>query len=395
MASIKQNPNGTWTAVIYVGRDSDGKMLREYVTKDLKREVLDAVRKIEQRIKDGNLEDISNMTLSAYLEKWNNLNCPAMAPTTARAYRMYARLHIIPALGKIKMGKLTPFHFQKYLADQKNKGLTSNTLRKHYWYLSRALREALRHNSPLIQVKAPLNVDYAPVILTDESFERMWHILHGTDSELPFLLGAWCGLRLGEIGALKWNDIRIVPFTTDVEGVTVTKERLVLTVDESMSIEEEGAGYMLKGPKSKHGYRTIVAPDAIRTLIDKLPRSAGDEDARIFTVRPDWITKRFHKAIVNYNKTVEPDAQLPTIRFHDLRHFHATALWKAGFDAQFAANRLGHDILVMTKTYTHMDDVYKLQADEKVNDLFSATKPALPTAQNTAQNSTIGCADGT
>ncbi len=406
MASISKNSNGTWKAAVYVGRDMAGKMVREYVTRDTKRELLDAVRAIEQRIKDGNLEDITNMTLSAYLEKWNDLNCPTLAPTTARAYRMYARLHIIPALGKYKMGKLTPFHFQQYFANQRNNELTSNTLRKHYWYLSRALREALRHNSPLISVKAPVNVEYTPVILTDDSFEKLWGILHGTDSELPFLLGAWCGMRLGEIGALKWNDVSIRTQSITENGVTTAVERLVLEIDESMCLEEEGSAYMMKGPKSKQGYRTIVAPDAIRTLIDRLPRTEGDEDARLFTVRPDWITKKFHKALTNFNKAAKKEDQIPAIRFHDLRHFHATALWKAGFDVHFSANRLGHDILVMQKTYTHMDDAFKLQSDTKVGDLFSASapstvsaqntlKPASDAAQNVAQNDTSVCAEST
>ena len=373
MASITKQANGSYRAVIYVGRDADGKMLRESVTRPTRKAVADEARKIEQRVKDGNLNDVASMTLEAYLNKWLDVNCPSLAPTTAKAYRMYTRLHIIPALGKIRLEKLAPLNMQKYFADKLKLGLTTNTLLKHYWFLSRALREALRHNSPLIGVKPPVPVDFDPKVLMEADFHKLWEILQGTPLELPFLLGAWCGLRLGEIGALKWNDMATAVVPVVEGGTAAMKERLILNIDESMSIEEIGGKYTTKGPKSKRGKRTIIAPEAVRALIEKLPRG-GDTD-RIFTVRPDTMSKQFHKAIVQHNAVSKFENMITEIRFHDLRHYHATDLWKNGFDARFSADRLGHDIDVMQKRYTHMDSVYKQATEARISALYSAISP--------------------
>ncbi len=62
---------------------------------------------------------------------------------------------------------------------------------------------------------------------------------------------------------------------------------------------------------------------------------------------PDSVTHAFGKAL--------KDAGLPHMRFHDLRHTHATILFKSGIDTKRVSDRLGHaSISITLDTYTHI-----------------------------------------
>jgi integrase len=64
------------------------------------------------------------------------------------------------------------------------------------------------------------------------------------------------------------------------------------------------------------------------------------------------------------------ESPLSDIRFHDLRHYHATFLHNNGIPDQYAADRLGHDIMVLKKIYQHLDQDTKKASDAKMMDLL-------------------------
>jgi integrase len=89
------------------------------------------------------------------------------------------------------------------------------------------------------------------------------------------------------------------------------------------------------------------------------------EDNPIFTYNPHSFTKKFSK-IIN-----DPEKKLPKIRFHDLRHYHASLLYKNNVPDLYAAERLGHDISVLKKIYQHLGLEEKKDLDNKVKNLFN------------------------
>ena len=136
--------------------------------------------------------------------------------------------------------------------------------------------------------------------------------VRGTKDEPIILLAAWCGLRRGEIFALKWNDINQTTGT--------------LTIDESYCIDED-CKYTDKRPKSENGVRTVLVPEYLLGLLAEIKKRefglVGHDDKkvghRIFNIRPDSFSSHFAK-LIRENK-------LPQIRFHDLRHYHASWLY--------------------------------------------------------------------
>lgn len=152
--------------------------------------------------------------------------------------------------------------------------------------------------------------------------QQIHDVVKGTRDKPIFLLAAWCELRRGEVLALKWNDL-------DWE-----KGTLRVRVDESYCINDNNL-YEDKRPKSENGIRVVAIPEYLMNLPEELrkakfgklepvkkvkildhdqPKNEGDY--RIFNMRPNSYSSYFAEFIRANN--------LPAIRFHDLRHYHAS-----------------------------------------------------------------------
>lgn len=113
---------------------------------------------------------------------------------------------------------------RQYISKKLKSGLSPNTVRKHFFVLNKMLQEALKNKNPCRDIKPPKKEEYKPYVLSEHEFDLFHNAFRGTIDELPILLAAWCGMRLGEIFALRWDDIN---------GDTIT-------VDEAKSISEDG-----------------------------------------------------------------------------------------------------------------------------------------------------------
>ncbi|MGX9120362.1 site-specific integrase [Mesorhizobium sp. BHbsci] len=155
------------------------------------------------------------------------------------------------------------------------------------------------------------------------------------------------GMRQGEIMGLRWTDI-------DLDKSSLRVER---------SLEETKAtGLRFKPPKSKAGTRTISLPASVvdalkahrtRQLEQRLALGLGKpgKDALVFcgpegeAIAPSRVSGAWGDAIDRLRKPAEDGApatiELPKVRFHDLRHTHASALIAGGLDVVAISRRLG------------------------------------------------------
>ena len=83
--------------------------------------------------------------LADWLEVWlRDFICPNREKTTVHGYENIIRLHLVPALGEVKLPELQPAQLQRYYAERLEKGLSHNTVRKHHVLLHTALEAAVR-----------------------------------------------------------------------------------------------------------------------------------------------------------------------------------------------------------------------------------------------------------
>jgi len=343
MASFRKTDTG-YQATIYVGRDSEGKHIRKYVTKPTLKEAKYAALVLEQEIAEGNATNIPRMSLEQYLDKWFEVNKAELKPSTQISYKMYIERHFKPALGKYLIEELTELKLKEFFSEKK-KNLNTNTVRKIFFMLRRALRDALKHKSPLANMKPPKTASPKEnYVYSTEEFSALHEAVRGTSDEVIILLAAWVGLRLGEIFALRCSDFDPVAET--------------IKVDEARTVSDEG--YIISTPKSERGVREILLPDRLVELFKKM--DMPEDDGLLFPMRPDSYSKRFRKILTTCG--------FPLTRFHDLRHYHASQLYKHKVDDHVAANRLGHDIHILKGIYQHMEDLAIQKNNKRIKEIF-------------------------
>lgn len=352
MASIKKRPNGTYQATIFVGRDASGKQMFKYVTRGSEKECKREARKIEQELDEGTFLHVENMRVVTWIEKWLELNKERLSPSTFALYKTYLKMHYAPHFGQLKLNKINELHIRDFM-NKKLKDLSGSSVRRMMSALKQILGDALKHKNPAKDVKLPPEEKYVPRVPSDTEMQQIHDVVKGTRDEPIVLIAAWCGLRRGEIFALKWND--------------VDWDKGVLRVDESYCITEKH-NYIDKLPKSRNGTREVIIPDYLLSLLDGLRISQGKKsqsiEQRIFTMRPDSYSGYFADLV--------RDKKLPDIRFHDLRHYHASWLYAKGVPDQYAAQRLGHDIKILKGIYQHLGLDRQKEIDDNIRNLFSA-----------------------
>jgi len=383
MASIRKLPNGTFQATIYLGRDANNKQIRKYITRKTEKEARSVARQIEQEYEDGLFLNIPNMKFSTWADKYLEIREKHLSPTTYIYYKACINNHFKPYFGKLKLNQINDIHISQYIAIKLKEGLSKATVRKHFVILSNMFKMALKKKNPCDLVEAPSGKSNARYVPTTEEFERLLSAVEGLWDELPILLAAWCGMREGEIFCLKVNDI------LDDK----------IRIDENRALSESGNEddgpkykYIDKEPKSDNGYRIITVPDYVMSLLKKRIQSLNlKNDDYIFNMRPDSYGKRFAKIIKYHNMMLEnppkgkkasfakdtlplqlkiQDKPIPKFTFHALRHYHATVLYEQSIPDQYAAERLGHDVMVLKKIYQRLQLDKKTKLDEKIKDIF-------------------------
>ena len=362
MAVITKRPNGSYQAVIYVGRDDDGKKIRRTVTKPGLRECKLAAKEIEKELEDQNFSNVRNIGVVAWIDEWIETNKTRLSPSTHATYKLYSKVHYAPYFKqKMKLKELNETHIRKFMAKQLG-FLSPTTVRKHISVLNKIFEEALKDKNPVRYVKLPSNAKYTPYPLSDKELLKINDAIRGTRDEVIVLLAALCGLRRGEIFALKPND--------------VDWKKKTIRVDENTAINDEYI-YVDKGPKSDNGYRTVAVPKYVMGLLETLRKSWAEIPERLFALRPDYYSSYFAKLI--------RDKELPPIRFHDLRHYHASWLYAQGIPDKYAAERLGHDIQTLKATYQHIGADRHKEIDDTVRSLQDHKKARVWKLKRTMQ----------
>jgi integrase len=179
------------------------------------------------------------------------------------------------------------------------------------------------------------------------------------------LMAALCGLRRGEIAALRWRHADL--------------ERGQLAVVESA--EQTKAGIRYKAPKTGKG-RMVALPGLAIAELAAWRRRQAEELLRVGVRLTDdtFICAREDGAPIQPNSIGHAwerflaATDLPRIRFHDLRHGHATALLAAGVHPKVASERLGHSRVALTlDTYSHVIPGMQEDAVKKIDAAFAAT----------------------
>ncbi|MBO8136757.1 MAG: tyrosine-type recombinase/integrase [Desulfotomaculum sp.] len=357
---IRKRGKNSWQIIYDAPRGLDGKRKQKSMTihgtkKDAERKLREILTQIDQ----NTYVDSGKLTVEEFLLRWlRDYAKVNLAQSTVDGYEIIIKKHLIPALGKYQLDKLQPLHIQEYYAralangraDGKG-GLSPRTVLHHHRLLHRAFETALKWqlvSRNVCDAVEPPKVDqYESNVYDEEHIGKLIDLLYGTRLYIPVIITLATGLRRAEILALRWKD-----FNAQKKTITINQTLL-----------KTSAGLQFKPPKTKKSRRTITLPEPI---VEELKKHKKDqkkiklrlgeayEDNDLICCQEDgtpWhpgtFSSAFHDILEKHN--------LPHIRFHDLRHTHASILLKQGVHPKIVSERLGHSQIGITlDTYSHI-----------------------------------------
>jgi integrase len=351
---VKRGPR-SFAAVVYLGRDPQtGKERRKWYSFKTRREAEGALAHLVGRVISGGTIPSTKIRVGEFLEGWlRDYVAAAVAPTTQASYRDTVRVHLAPALGHIPLSRLTPQAVQGYICDKLRRGLSTTTVRYHIAILHRSLAHAIKwgllaHNS-VDRVDLPRKARREIHVWDWEQIRLFLAEAKRSSSYYCLYLAAiTTGMRQGELLGLRWKDVDLL---AGVASIQQTLYRL-------------GKRLLVKEPKSNRSRRTVaLAP----ILVEELRRMQQEQVARhqelgnayqdhgLVFCQPIGKPPHAHNIVRRDFREVMKNAGVPRIRFHDLRHCHATLLLQQGVHPKVVQERLGHSSVSMTlDTYSHV-----------------------------------------
>ncbi|MCA1706855.1 MAG: site-specific integrase, partial [Actinobacteria bacterium] len=311
-------------------------------------------------------------------EDWLPMMRTQVKFSTWDSYRRNLEKHVLPVLGGKQLQQITAGHlntlYRSLLTGGGRKGraggLAPKTVRNIHIAISKLLADALDHGlvsrnvaanarppkprktgSKQIRFWTPEELSRFLTFVRQDRWYALWH------------LAAMTGMRRGELLGLRWTDVDLVTRRVSVRQalISVAYELTVTT------------------PKS-HNARVIdIDPETVEVLRRHRELQQAEHDAAgvdlqendlVFakehgaTIHPDIIRQMFDKRVAR--------SGLRRIRFHDLRHTHATIGLRAGVPVKVMSERLGHSTPAFTlQQYAHVIPGMQAEAAEAIARIVS------------------------
>lgn len=365
--SIFKRRDGRWAAALNLGYEG-GRRRRKYVYGATRAEVAQKLQQAQRTVADGGILGADRQTVARLLETW--LAESAANKVRARTLQRYAeivRLHLVPALGHIRLTKLTPAHVDQAINEAMNRGASPRSVIQHRAVLRRALNVAMRwgwisRNAASLS-EPPRAGEFEVCALTPSDARALLDAVRGDRLEALFAVALASGLRQGEALGLRWRDV-------DLEARTLSVRQ---------SLQRVNGEWLLAEPKTTRSRRKLPLAEPVadalrehraRQLQERLRAGPGWQgqqwDELVFADEFGRPLSGFH--VLRRFRALISRAGLPSMRYHDLRHGAASLMAAQGVPARVAMELLGHSQIGTTMNiYTHVGDDLQRDAAERVS----------------------------
>lgn len=379
---IRRRGKRSWGIVLDLGRDEQGQRRQKWHS--VKGTRRDAEAELARLLNDFNLGSYvepTKLTVDDFCQTW--LRDFAKRSVSAKTYERYRSLllgNVAPVIGHVRLSKLSPLQIQSFYTglletgrrDGKG-GLSAQTVVHIHRLMHKAFGQAVRWqllSRNILDAVEPPRVQHTQMkALDDAEVKDLLDLTRNKPLYGPVLIALATGLRRGEILALKWPEV-------DFEGGQV---RVVA------SMEQTKAGLRLKAPKTAKSRRSVTLPQFAINYLRDLKKTQAEERLRVGSVydnqdfvfaredgspvKPDTLSTNFATMIRRSN--------LPHVRFHDLRHTHATQLLVQGVNPKVVSERLGHSKVAITlDTYSHVMPGLQEDAARRIQGAMGALFPS-------------------
>jgi len=360
---IYKRSKDSWTIVYDMGIDPRT-FKRKQVSRSIKGTKKDAERELAQALHElatGNHVESARITTAEFLRIWIKDYVASIEVSKTRiGYESIVRNHLVPAFGRLQLANLRPRQISRIYAelresgrkDGKPGGLSPRTISNIHRVLKLSLKYAvdqqILRSNPADSVKPPRFEKKRFQTLERGQIDGLLETAASSFAGPIIRMAVNTGLRQGEVLGLRWSDIDL--------------GRGLLHVRQTLQYIP-GEGLIVKAPKTQRSRRTVSFSQSVAVVLRKV--RARQSEMRllyggayrstdlVFTtqdggpISPRNLYRSFLKLL--------DKAGLPRIRFHDLRHTHATLLLAEGIPVNLVSERLGHTSAVTTlDIYAHV-----------------------------------------
>ena len=385
LRKVTKNGKTYWEGSVTIGYDpGTNKQIRRTFSGKKQGNVLKRMQAVSVAVENGTYFEPGKLTVKQWFETWLTDYMAAVKPLTVQQYRSMSETHIYPALGSVKLCKLTAPQLQKFFNQlaidgkkqrRKNqetgemetvsigKPLSAKSIRNIYDIMSKSFNTAIQQGvlkeSVLQRVTIPKVIHEEVKPLTEDQQKAFFSAIQGHDFSTLYTLAVFTGLREGETIGLTWDCI-------DFQKGTLKVYRQLQRVPGKWS---EWRFVPLKNNKT----RTIKLSPFILSLLQK--HKTAQQTARLAAgglwqgfsnleeqetdfVFLDDMGNHLNAATVYENfKKIAAQIGAPEARFHDLRHTFAVNCLQCGDNPKTVQEALGHATAAFTlNVYGHVSE---------------------------------------
>ncbi len=372
--NIYRRKNGRWEAK-YPREKVDGRIRYGYVSGASYEEVLEkkkeAIKKLEESQKEKSLPD-NALLFSSLASEWLAERESRLKKTTLCKYRNNLNLHLIPVFGERKIDEITTDDLGRLLirltttGGRENKGISGSSA-KSILSVFRSIAEYARdrknaHTASFRGLGIKDKNKPIRVLSLQEQHALEKYLIENisTDNDLiGILLCLYTGIRLGELCALRWEDIRL-----DERELFIGKTMARIQTPNSSGHKTE---VLITMPKSDCSVRRIQIPKKMHAILCSMK---GPQETYFLTGQKEKYVEP--RTMENHFKSAVHAAGIKNVNFHALRHTFATRCVELGFDVKTLSEILGHSSVRITMDrYVHPTKATKQKYMDMLSDIMT------------------------
>jgi len=397
--ALYQDARGFWTATVELPPATDGKRRRKVIRAKDKGVAQAKLRELRRELDRAGDLATSSPTVETWMRTWlDRIARPRLKPNTLTTYRGQVDRYIIPAIGRIRLDKLTPAHVRR-VHDLASDGRSSTTALQAHRILAKALKDAEREGrvtrNVAALVDAPRKAASTRGALTvGEARALLLSVSDDAHAAARWSVALLAGLRQGEALGLTRTMVDLERVAIGPDGQPVPAPVITVSwqlqrlrwehgcgpgpktkanpwpcgrrragscpqrhvdIPPDQEVRQVYGGLWLTRPKSRAGWREVPVAPHLRAVLERYFEQMPPGDEGLIFHRPDGHPIDPSDDAEAWDRALKA-AGLPDVPLHSARHTTATLLHALGVSERVRVTVLGHSSATVTAGYTHVTD---------------------------------------
>lgn len=337
--NIYKRKDGRWEGRYVKGRKADGKIKYGYIYGKTYQEVRNKLYPLKMKFQIIIEEKgDSGLSVCEWVKCWLFDLQKELKPSTYASYSYKMTRYILPSIGDIPLNQLESSDVEKLFLSLKER-LSLSSLHVIYQIGKKCFKDALKSQlistNPFEDMHISKNQKVRIHSLSKYEQKKLEKVAEEDPQKgFPVLLSLYTGMRIGEIAALKWEDIDL---KEEIITVKHTYQRIPLASENKMTTLVYGT------PKTESSIRKIPINKKIKHYLIILKKEATSPF--IFSTKGAPLEPR---VLTYYFHVIRKKAGLSHVHFHQLRHTFATRCLENNADISSLSSLLGHHSTQMT-----------------------------------------------